>query len=79
MKKVTLIAAVVTAVLMSSCSVKERDCKCTTTYSYAGNSSTSSETIVYKDVTKKQAKTLCVGYTTTDDTGHTTTKSCELE
>jgi hypothetical protein len=78
MKKVILSAAVIAAIFMSSC-VKERDCKCSTTTSYAGASSTSSETIVYKDVTKKQAKTLCVGYTTTNDAGYTTTKDCELE
>jgi hypothetical protein len=79
MKKVILFATIAVAVSMTSCQKKERDCFCSTTVSYAGNSTTSSETIVYKDVTKKQAQTLCVGYTTTDDVGYTTTKSCELK
>ncbi|MCW3070659.1 MAG: hypothetical protein JWO44_549 [Bacteroidetes bacterium] len=78
MKKVVLFAAAVAAISMSSC-VKERDCTCTTTNSYAGSSTSSTQTIVYKDVTKKQAKTLCASYTTTDDSGYTTTQDCELK
>jgi hypothetical protein len=78
MKKVALFAAVVTAISMTSC-VKERDCKCTTTYSYAGASTSSTQTIVYKDVTKKQGKTLCASYTSTDENGATTTQDCKLD
>lgn len=78
MKKVILFAAAVAAISMSSC-VKERDCTCTTTSSYAGTSQSSTQTIVYKDVTKKQAKTLCASYTTTDDSGITTTQDCSLK
>jgi hypothetical protein len=79
MKNLILSAAVIAAFAMSSCQEKERNCTCKTTYTYAGVSDQTTETIVYKDVTKKQMKNLCVGYTTTDDTGHTTTKDCEIQ
>jgi hypothetical protein len=78
MKKVILFAAVVSAISFASCK-KERDCACTTTTNYGGASTTSSQTITYKDVTKKQAKTLCASWTTTDTSnGAVTTQSCTL-
>jgi hypothetical protein len=78
MKKLFLFCAVLTSSLFVSC-VKERDCECTTTESYAGVSVASSSTTVYKDVTKKQAKTLCVSSTSTDETGVVTTNDCKLK
>lgn len=78
MKKVILFAAAVAAISMSSC-VKERGCTCTTNSTYAGVTTSSTQKLIYKDVTKKQAKTLCKGYTTTDDNGNTMTKDCSLD
>jgi hypothetical protein len=78
MKKVILSTAILVASLLTSC-VKERDCQCTTTNSFAGKNTTSTKTTVYKDVTKKQAKTLCASYTTTDDAGYVTTQDCKLK
>jgi hypothetical protein len=78
MKKLILSLTVLTASFFSSC-VKERDCQCTTTESFAGKSSTSTQTTVFKDVTKKQAKTLCASYTTTNESGVVTTQDCKLK
>jgi hypothetical protein len=78
MKKIILSAAVASCVLFASCE-KERDCKCTTTTAFAGSSSTTTSTVTYKDVTKKQGKTLCASWTSTNDNGTVTTKDCELK
>ena len=78
MKKVLFTVAVVSAVVLTSCK-KEHTCTCTTTTSYAGGSSTSTSSVTYKDVTKKNAKTLCVSSTQTDaTTGATSTSDCSL-
>jgi hypothetical protein len=78
MKKLILPIAILAASFLTSC-VKERDCQCTTTESFAGKSTSSTQATVYKDVTKKQAKTLCASYTTTDDAGYVTTQDCKLK
>jgi hypothetical protein len=78
MKKVILSTAVLAVSFLTSC-VKERDCQCTTTESFAGKSTSSTQTTVFKDVTKKQAKTLCASYTTTDGSGVVTTQDCKLK
>lgn len=78
MKKLFFVCSVLASALLTSC-VKERDCQCTTTVTYAGASKSSTSNTVYKDVTKKQAKSLCASYTTTDEDGRVTTKDCKLE
>ncbi len=77
MKKTILFVAVLSAISFASCK-KERACTCTSTTTFAGSTSTGAQTKTYKDVTKKQAKTLCVGYTTTDGSGAVTTVDCKL-
>ncbi|MFL5762598.1 MAG: hypothetical protein ACJ77K_01570 [Bacteroidia bacterium] len=78
MKKIMLSAAVAASILMVSCK-KEHTCACTTTTTYAGGSGSSSHSVTYKDVTKRNAKTLCVSSTSTDATsGATTTDDCKL-
>lgn len=79
MKKVILFAAVVSAISFASCK-KEHDCKCTSTTSFAGSTSAPEvTTTTYKDVTKRNAKTLCVSSTTTDPNGAVTTAECTVE
>jgi hypothetical protein len=78
MKKVILFAAVATAFSFASCK-KEHDCRCTYTTTFGGVSTTSTSTETYKDVTKKNAKTLCVSSTSTSDNGVVTTSSCTVE
>ncbi|MEO6902342.1 MAG: hypothetical protein ABI315_04215 [Bacteroidia bacterium] len=78
MKKIIFSIPVLALLVLTSC-VKERDCNCTTTITYAGGSHVSTDKIVYKDVTKTQAKTLCASYTTTDDSGVVTTQDCKLK
>jgi hypothetical protein len=78
MKKVILFAAVVSAFSLASCK-KERDCKCTTTTTYAGSSVSGTANTTYKDVTKKQAKMNCISYTRTGDNGQVTTYDCKLD
>ena len=78
MKKIILFAAVVSAISFASCK-KERDCSCTTTSAFGGATTSSSSVVTYKDVTKKQGKTLCVSYTTTDASGAVTTADCKLD
>ena len=79
MKKVILFAAVTTAFTFASCK-KEHDCKCSSTTTFGGSTSAAVETTVtYKDVTKKNAKTLCVSTTKTDASGSVTTNTCTLD
>jgi hypothetical protein len=78
MKKIIFSAAVAVTFLFASCAKKEHTCTCTVTSSYAGTSTSYSTNETYKDVTKKNAKTLCVSSTTTDATGATTTSDCSL-
>lgn len=78
MKKVILSAAVLSAFSFASCE-KERTCTCTSTYTYGGSSTPTTSAKTYKDVTKRQAKTLCVGYTETDANGGVTTTDCKLD
>lgn len=78
MKKLFLFGTTLALFVLASC-VKERNCSCTTTKSYAGTSTAETSMIVLKDVTKKQAKTLCASSTTTDEKGVVTTKDCKLE
>lgn len=78
MKKIFFFCAILSVSLFISC-VKERDCECTTTITYAGVSTISTSNTVYKDVTKKQAKTLCVSSTNTAEDGKVTTKDCKLK
>ncbi len=75
MKKICL-AIILSAFMVSSCSKeKDRECKCTNIHT---DGSTSTSSIVYKNVTKKEAKTLCKGYTYTVS-NLTVTKECKLE
>jgi hypothetical protein len=62
---------------MVSCK-KEHTCTCTSTYTSGGVSSTATTSITYKDVTKRNAKTLCVSSTQTDAAGGVTTDDCKL-
>jgi hypothetical protein len=78
MKKVVLFAAAVAAISFVSCE-KERNCTCTSTYTFGGSSTSATKVTTYKDVTKKQAKTLCVSSTTTDANGGVTTDDCKLD
>ncbi len=79
MKKVILFAAVTTAFSFASCK-KEHDCKCSSTYTFGGaTSAAETNTITYKDVTKKNAKTLCVSSTETDANGGVRTTSCSVD
>lgn len=79
MKKVILFAAVLSAFTFASCK-KEHDCKCSTTSTFAGSTSpATTTTVTYKDVTKRNAKTLCVSSTETDADGRVTTSTCSLD
>lgn len=79
MKKVILIAAVA-GIAFASCAKKEHDCVCSTTTTFAGSTSPATVTsVTYKDVTKRNAKTLCVSSTTTDANGAVTRSECELD
>lgn len=79
MKKVILFSAVLAALSFASCK-KEHDCTCTSTKTYAGTTTNEGTTIVtYKDVTKRNAKTLCVSSTQTDPDGKVTTSTCTLD
>ncbi len=79
MKKVILFVAVTTAFSFASCK-KEHDCKCSSTTSFAGSTTAAAvTTVTYKDVTKKNAKTLCVSSTKTDASGSVTTTECSLD
>jgi hypothetical protein len=78
MKKIIFSTAVAATVLLASCAKKEHTCTCTVVSSYAGTSSSSTYSETYKDVTKKNAKTLCVSSTSTDASGVTTTSDCSL-
>lgn len=77
MKKTILFVAVLAAISFASCK-KERECTCTVTSTFGGTSSSGTQTRTYKDVTKKQAKTLCAGWTETSASGTVTTADCKL-
>ena len=79
MKKIILSSAVAVALIMTSCQKKEHTCSCSSVYTYGGVNTPSSSSVTYKDVTKKNAKTLCVSSTQTDANGGVTTTSCELK
>lgn len=78
MKKLILAAVVLSSSFVISCK-KDRNCTCTITKTYGGIGTVNTTAIVYKSVSKKQAKTLCVSYTSTSDGGTLTTETCKLD
>lgn len=76
MKKITLLMIIGGAFIFASSCKKDRVCECTSTS--GGNSTTSSGTLV--NVTKKQAKDICVSKVHYDSNGNVSyTEDCKLK
>ena len=77
MKKITILPITLLALTMGSCK-KERTCKCIT-MSTAPGSVTSEQTIVFKKITKSNAKAACMSFKVTPDgETDTETRTCTL-
>ncbi len=80
MKKITILSIALIALSLASCK-KERTCTCVTTDNdpaSAGASST--KTIVYKKITKANAKAACMSIDITPDgQPYTETRKCTLK
>ncbi len=78
MKKITILSIALVALSFASCK-KDRTCKCTTTDNSPG-ATTSEYQVVYKKVTKGQAKSACMSLQVTP-TGqpYTETRTCSLK
>lgn len=77
MKKITLLAIALVAISVTSCK-KDRTCSCTVTDNSPG-STTSEYKVVYKKITKSNAKAACMSIDITP-TGqpYTETRKCTL-
>lgn len=77
MKKIAILSITLLALTMGSCK-KERTCKCTTMSSAPG-SVASEKTIVFKKITKSNAKAACMSLKVTPDgQTDTDTRTCTL-
>jgi hypothetical protein len=78
MKKIAILSIAFVAITFASCK-KERTCTCSTISNEPGSVS-SEKTIVYKKISKKDAKAACMSLKVTPDgQSYTDTRTCTLK